>query len=533
MYKKYFSEHIYYFIIFIIVSVIFIVNGYAALGTNDDWALRGMLVAEGIYGTLMMSYPLSYIVSHLYDFFPSFPWYSSLLTLVLGLNFYFIALYIAKNDSYIQKAIVFVLAVLWLTFILFNITITGLTVITMISAVGLIRNNLIISFLFILLASLLRTEIMFISLPYYIVAFFILRNQLIINKSEVLTLIGVIILIGASLFVKKQDHFYNNWLEFNKARAAIVDMGILNVEKDYFSVVEKFCYQAGWLQDPQLLSTEKLIATTPTLSDILQANVQKINFVHFIKMYKFKHWLWLLLAVSCIIIILNIKSRKSLFIPIFAFGVILLLITRDVERVTVPMILLWAYVLSESLKSHRILNTLFLFLFTYIFYTYASGQLGYRYFKENTLLQQEAQQLIQDSNKICEVSINYPTDFSHQLNTVFQANYLFHEGNWIQINEKGILPGGWLVRHEFFYKSHNLSDPDTTRKYATYYDYLIDDKTAFFGSRVLAKSGNFNILLNAYDQKYLKNRPNCKHKTFIIAESKHFAISQIKVDCKL
>ena len=531
MYKKYFSEHIVYFIIFTIISLLYILNGYATLGTNDDWALRGMLAAEGIYGTLIMSYPLSYLMSHLYDFYPLFPWYSSLLSLVIGLNFYLMALYIEKNDSYIQKAILFVLALLWLTFIWFNTTITILTITTMIGAVGLIRKNLLMSFVFIFFASLLRTDMMFIFIPYYLVSFFILRDQLSIKKNEIFALIVLVTLVASSLYVQKKDHFYTDWKTFNQARAAIVDMGILNVEKDFFSSQEKFCIAAGWWQDPNLLATEKIIATTPTLADILQKNIQKIDLIPFVKMYKFKHWLWLLLAVSFIVLLFNIKSRKTLFIPLLALGVILLLITRDVERVTVPLIMLWAYVLSESLKSHRIINTIFLSLFTYIFYYYASGQLGYRYFKENTALQKEAHLLIEKSNKVCEATYNYPTGFTNEVNTVLKANYLFYENNWLQLNNKEILPTGWIVRHEFFYKSHNLSDTHTARKYHTYYDYLIDDKTAFFGSRILVKDKSFNILLNAYDELHLKDRPNCKHKTFIVSESKHFAISQIRVDC--
>ena len=532
MYKKYFSEHMYYFIIFSIVSFLYILNGYASLGTNDDWALRGMLATEGIYGTLIMSYPLSYIISNLYDSYPLFPWYSSLLSLIIGLNFYLIAHYIAHNNSYVQKAILFVLALLWLTFLWFNTTITIITITTMISAVGLIRKNLLMSFVFIFIASLLRIDMMLIFIPYYLVSFFILRNKVSIKKHEFFGLIILVILIVSSLFIQKQDHFYNDWITFNKARAAIVDMGILNVEKDFFSPIERFCYKTGWFQDTNLLTTEKIIETTPTLADILQKNIEKIDLIPFVKTYKFKHWLWLLLTISLIILLFNIKNRKSLFIPILVLGVILLLITRDVERVTVPLIMLWAYVLSESLKSHRIINTVFLFLFTYIFYYYISGQLGYRYFKENTALQKEAHQLIKQSNKVCEVSINYPTGFSNELNTVFKANYLFHENNWLQLNDKEILPTGWLVRHEFFYKTHNLSDKYTIRKYNSYYEYLIDDKTAFFGSRLLIPDESFKVhLLGTYDNLYLKDRPNCKHKTFIVKESKHFAISQIRVDC--
>jgi len=200
--------------------------------------------------------------------------------------------------------------------------------------------------------------------------------------------------------------------------------------------------------------------------------------------------------------------------------------------VTVPLIMMWAYIVFESTRSHRILNIAFASLFTYIFYSYISGQLGYRYFNENTALQKEAHQLIKKSGKICEGSVNYPTGFSGEVNAVFKANYLFHEDNWLQLNDKEILPTGWLSRNQFFYVAHNLSDAKTKRKYATYHDYLIDDKTAFFGSKLLIKDKSFQVfLLDAYDKLYLKDRPNCKHETFIINESKHFSISQIRVDC--
>jgi len=424
------------------------------------------------------------------------------------------------------------LALLWLTFLWFNMSITIVTITTMASAVGLIRKNLFISFVFIFLASLLRIDIMIIMMPYYFVSYFILRDELRIKKHELFGLILLVFLVISSFVVQKQDHAYNDWLAFNKARSSIVDMGLMNVKKDFFTPYEQFCIQAGWWQDTELLATEKIVAMTPSLADILQKNIEKIHLTNFIKTYKFKHWLWLLFTVSFLVIIFNIKSRKTLFIPLLILGVILLLITRDVERVTVPLIMLWAYVLFESLKSHKMINIIFISLFTYIFYYYASGQLGYRYFKENTSLQKEAHELIKRSNKVCESSVNYPTGFSSEFNTVFQANYLFYENNWLQLNDKEILPTGWLSRNKFFYTAHNISDTQTKRKYATYHEYLIDDKTAFFGSRMLIPDKSFKVyLLGAYDNLYLKDRPNCKHKTFIIEESKHFAISQIKIDC--
>ncbi len=528
--KKFLSERNLYFLVFTIVSLLFIVNGYATLATNDDWALRGLLAAKGIYGTLIMSYPLSYVMSHLYDFFPSLPWYSLLLSLVTLFSFYFMALYIEKNDSYLQKAIMFVLALLWLTYLWFNSSITVLTITTMLSAVGFIRKDLLVSFMFIFLASLLRTDMMIIFIPFCLVAFFILREKLTINKHEIYGLIVLISLVASSLFIQKQDHVYTDWLVFNKARASVADLGSSDTKK-ILSSKEIYFLRAGWVQDDELIPTDKVIASSPALSDILQKRIENIHLIDFLKKYKFRYWFWLLFTVSFIVIILNIKSRKVLLIPLFVFGVILLIFTRDVDRVTIPLIMMWAYILSESLKSNRILNTIFLFLFTALFYYYFSAQLRYRYFAENTLLKQEARQLISQSDKICEPSMSYPTELTTAVINVFRANYLFHEDNWLKLGKKEILPAGWLSRHELFYISHNLSDVNTKRKYSKYYDFLIDDETAFFGSKILIEGGSSQILLDTYDELHLKNRPNCRHKAFIVAGSEHFAISQIRVDC--
>ena len=517
---------------FVIVSILYIVNGYASLATNDDWALQNMLAAKGIYGTLIMSYPLSYFMSHLYDYFPTFQWYSILLTLVMGINFYFISLYIVKNDSFIQKIVLVVLASLWMTSLWFNMSITSLTLSTMLIATGLIKRNLLLSFALIFLAFLLRTDVMIMFMPYYTVSYFILRDKLSFTKKEILAAILLILLITFSLLMQKQDKSYNDWSTFNKARSAIVDTGMMNVKKDFFSPEEYFCTQAAWFQDPQLLPSEKLIKSTPSFIDIYLHKLPHFHFIHYIQTHKFKYWFFLLLIASLLVVLVNIKNRKSIFILFFILGFFLLMVIRDVDRVTVPLIMLWAYVLFESLKSYRKVNSIFLFLFTALFFYYISGQLEYRYFKEITTAKKEARQLIKSSNKVCEVSLNYPTSANIQLSLIFLYNFLFHEDTWLKMNDKEILPTGWLSRHPIFYKTHHMSDTATKRKYDTYYEYLIDEHTAFIGGRMLINDKGFNMyLLGAYDKLYLKDKPYCKHKIFIVAESEYFAISQIRVDC--
>ena len=524
-----------YFAFFMMVSLYYVLNGYAVLGTNDDWALWGMLQYKGIYGTLIMSYPMSFFISKLYDIFPAFPWYSTLLATIIGINFYLISCYIKRVDSYLQAILLLALSFLLISYFWFNVTITGLTALTMVTSIGLINKDLKLSLVVMFLAFLLRSDIMFIFVPFYIVSYLILRERLKPKKDELITLGAVIVLIAMALYVQRQDTFYMEWLTFNKARSAIVDLAILNVDKNYFTPIEKFCYQVGWFQDPQLLSTAKLTTTLPSLSEVFAHNIQKIDLMNFILHYKFRYWLWLLLGTTAIALLVGLKQKRVFFIVLLVAGIILLLITRDVERVTIPIIILWSYILFEILKQHKVVSTLFLALFLYFFYLYFIPQwtkiddTRIEAFKH---LQKEANGLIKKSKKVCDISINFPTNPINELNIVFMANYLFEEDKWIKIDKGGVLPTGWLVRNRFFYETHDLSDTHTERKYKTYHDFLVDDDTAFFGSKSLTRSGSFKFLLKTYDKRYLKDRPNCKHKTKLIATSKHFGISQVQVVCK-
>lgn len=536
MLNKVFRGRYIYFVLLLIVSFYYIFSGYSKLGTNDDWALWGMLSYKGIYGTLIMSYPMSFFISHLYDFAPTIPWYSILLSVVIALNFYIATIYIESNRNLLERIALFFILFLFVSYQWFAASITTLTVVTMISAVGLLKKDLYISLLFLFLAFLLRSDIMFITLPYYIVSYFILRDSYKLNVKEFLFLLFIIALIAISLYIQYNDKFYIEWLQFNKARSAIIDLKILNVPNNFFTTIEQICYQVGWFQDETLLNTNKLISTTPSFLDVLNNNLPKLSISHliaWIKLYKFNYLIYILLSATFIILLfIKINNIRKISIVIFTFGVILLLLTRDVERVTVPLIIMWLYIIYETIRVNKAFSNVFLIATVYILYTYMKPILHYNHYIENSKLLKEAKELIVSSKKACEVSVNFPTSYSNKLNTILYSYYLFHEQNWLQINNKEILPTGWLVRHEFFYKTHNISDKYTKRKYNNYHEFLVDKTTAFFGSKRLVKNSKpFELLLKEYDNLYLKDNHNCHHQVSIIKESKHFAISQIQIVC--
>ena len=523
-------------VLFVLLSLFYIVYGYAALGTNDDWALRNMLHAHGVYGTLIMSYPLSFVMSKLYDFFPSVPWYSGLLSLLMFVHFYLYARFLATLRRPISIVVLLVLGLMWLSYLWFNMTITIMTAVTVLNAVGLIRRHPAWSVAMLGLAALLRLDIMVILTPYYAVAFGVLYDKDRLRgkrKAIGLAAVWTVAIVALSIVLQKHDTGYSDWLRFNKARSAIVDMGVMRVDKRrFYTPEEQFYIDIGWWQDEKLLPTERVLAATPSLGAVLRHNLAHVDLVAFLAHHKFRHWIWLLMLMSVAVTAYTFRSKRWIFMGAFVVGTVLLLITRDVERVTVALMMMWALIVFDAMYRHTKVRMVFAILFTAIFYYYAQGQFGYRYYKENTALVKEARDLIAQSGKKCDVAITYPTIYTGALGTVFSANYLFREADWMQMNDTEVLPGGWLSRHPYFYRAHRISHGGIVRKYADYHDFLVDDDTAFFGSKYPAQSEAFErYLLRAYDKRYLSDRPQCRHRAVILRRSKHFAISQIRIEC--
>ena len=77
---------------------------------------------------------------------------------------------------------------------------------------------------------------------------------------------------------------------------------------------------------------------------------------------------------------------------------------------------------------------------------------------------------------------------------------------------------------------------DVANDYFTYlnygYEFLMDDGTGFIGSKKIVNNQYSKTILAAHYRNYLKDNPRCKHKVFIVNESKHFTITQIKIVCK-
>ena len=527
---KYIPEQIYYFSIFVLLALFLIVGGYAAFVTNDDWMLYNLLLNKGTYGTLMMGYPLSYIVSRLYDLFPSVQWYSLLLSSILLLYSYLIALYIARADTTIRKVLLFISALLLIAYLWLHMTITALSIVAMIISLGFAKKNLFYSFIFLFLFSLLRSDLLLSLLPFWIIGILLIRDHLDFSRRDFYALVALVLLISLDISLQKLDKEYALWLKFNDARALTVDMHVLDTSH-ILSKEQKFLLVSGWIQDSELLPSPKVIQANSESSGALIDQLLSFDYLQF-SQYRLAGWLYLLLAMSLLLMYQNRNSWRVLLPLLFIAGVFAMIVIRDVDRVTIPLFAMWAFILLESLKGQKTVKELFLLLFVLFFAYYSYPSFGYRFFKENTQLKHEARKLIKDSGIACEISMNFPTLYNTELLHIIQSNFLFREKDWLKINKSEILPGFWLSRLPFFYETHNISHNGIKRKFNDYHEFLIDRKSGFIGGKELQKSRDALFLLQIYDKYYLQDKPECRHQVYIVAKSEHFAISQIRIDCR-
>ena len=522
--------YFYYFAIFCLVSLSLILSGYAAIVTNDDWMLFNLLRDTDTYGTLVMSYPLSYVLTQLYRISPSFPWYSLLLSALLLFYTYLMSHYIYWAQNKLQKVLLFIASMLLIVFFWLHMTITALSILTMTISLGFAKKHFRYALVFLFVAFMLRADLVAMFVPFWIIGVLILRNPLHFLRQDYYAILIFFVLIGASFFVEKLDQDYTTWKSFNQARAVTSDMHILD-PSNVLTKEQKFLMISEWLQDDILLPTQKVIKANANPKVEILTRLSSFDYINFFH-YRLAAWFYLLIGVSLFLMFFYRKNWRIVLIPIFITGIMLLIVMRDVDRVTIPLFLMWAFIIIESLKKHRLVNTLFLSLFVLIFLYYSSASMQYRYFKENTALKREAQALIDKTGVVCEISMGFPTQFSAELISLMQVNYLFHENDWLHMNQNEILPNSWISRHPFFYKTHQINFNGIKRKFDNYYKFLLDDHTGFLGSRYLQESQGAAYLLYLYDKEYLKDRPTCKHVIALVAVSENFSISQIRIDCK-
>ena len=517
------------FLYFTTVSLSMILSGYTFLGSNDGLNLLTFLV-DGESRTLIMSYPLSILISTLYDKVPHVQWYSITIFMYMSVISVLFSIYITKlKDKHLQIILILLSTVIlihaWL-----GITITLMTLLLIVLAVPLIRDHQIAFWSLILLASFLRINMMVSLLPLLGIIYLLLFNKESLTIKKVITILILLSAVLFNNFSPSLDHDYKEWLQYTKARAYFIDLNGID-KKDILSEDEKIISYTWWVQDEVLLPTEKVIQSSGSSINAITDRVTNLNIKDILGIF-YRHKLFIFLVLLTIYIVFKEqKNRDRILYLLFSIGLLTLPIIRDVDRVTFPLVFLWSILIFLKLLKEQKITLLKSFLLIAALVLLVELPVSrVIHYQDRENFKNEFLDLANKHPMKYEIPYSFPRDYDSNLGKVLNQNHFFNEHQWISVyNDKLLLPS-WIIRHPYFYKSYDISTKDEKRKYKTYYEFLMDENTGFIGSK-RSNSLTNSTILKMYN-KYYSVKKNCCHTVKIIDESEHFSITQIIEKCE-
>ncbi len=517
MYKRFF--------IFLLLIAFLILSGLSFLGENDDWALWYML-KKGECVTLILSYPLSCLLSYLYRIFPNMEWYSITIVFYLILISFIISFLISKIRDKRLKILSTIGSALIITHFLMSITVTSLTMLIISISLVFVFINQTIFWILLLLASLLRVDLIIGLSPLFILTYIIFFRKKSFKKYHFILAGFVLSTIFFIHYLPQSDKDYTQWLKFVKARAYFMDLHGEDT-KNILSKEEKFINHTWWTQDKDILPTDKVIkaADNPSSLKIVILSYKNLSLQKLIDiLIRYKMLIFLFPLSIYLILKENNKIRKILYI-LMLVTIFTLIIARDMERVVYPLTILWTLMIFLKFMAKNEKEKLIKISYILITLLIADSYLNRIYnYNEKEKIKSEFFSLLKKHPYNYELSLGFPNEFGILSMTMIQ-NHLFEEEKWPY--EK-IFLDGWVSRHPIFYKTHNISFENYKGKYENYYQFMIDKSTAFIGSKNIDPAKKETIL-KIYDKKFGKG---CKHEIIKIDETKHFALTKIIKKCK-
>ncbi len=266
----------YFFISFIIISIIINVFNLAVIYDADDTFLLKLL-KSGENKTLMLSYPLSSLIKYLYKLIPHIQWYSLTISLTFLLNFYTISYVLEKTKILKYKTILLSFNVFIIIYLFTHISLNSITAFSIGTAILSMRYNIYLSMTMLILSTLLRVGITVYLIPFVLISYLIFfknnifQSPLALRLKILLLVVTSIILIVVSPKINPE---YSSWLKYNNARALQHDFHIKSSRYANYTNLEKSILRSWYIQDEQLLPSKQIVENSPT---ILNAITQKIH----------------------------------------------------------------------------------------------------------------------------------------------------------------------------------------------------------------------------------------------------------------
>ena len=522
------------FLFFTAIIFLFTLTNHTFLGIQDEVQLQATLSAADPknYDT---SYFLALFIGTLYTHFPDISWYSITMLFYIGIIAFLMAVYLTKIDDTYRffKPFLFLLFTLLLIYMLLATEGTFLTLMLIVMAIPLIKKHQGWFWLLLWVASFLREELILSVAPLFILAYMLSIRKSSFTKKNLIPILIFVSGIAFNHLSPALDKEYTNWLEFTKARLYFTDLTGMD-EKKILTSDEYELAKTWWICDLDLYPAEKIpLAACTTLDALKDKLFYEKELARRVFAIPYHHPVIIFLALLTLYLIYREQNylRKG-YLLLFGIGFAMLLLVKDVDRVTFPLLLLWWMVLILILLRKR--EGKLLTLSMPILLLFVALQTPWHLlaeYEKNESLVKEFKTLLAKNPMQLEITSGFASSWE-LLTTVLKQNHLLDEKNWVDYNDD-LLLSGWFTMHPLCLKQHNISFGGVQRKYSRYYEWLLDSETGFIGSKGETKHIRpflANNLLRMYDEKLAE--PGCHHEVRKVDESEHFIIHQIVKVCQ-
>ncbi len=524
---------------FLLVSGM-IMTHHTFLGIQDEAQLQATLKAADVYN-YMTSYPLALFGGWLYTHFPHGQWYSVIMTfytlfMTLVMSGYIILLDIENRwGRWFIKGLLLALFTLLTVYTLLEVDVTSPTLLLIALAVPLVKRHQVWFWFIFWVASFLREQIIFSVIPLVALAYVIgFDRTYFTNKRKIVLSLLFVAGILFNHFSYKLDKGYAQWMEFTEARAFFTDFN-----GGYSPVLtpdEYHLAKTWWLLDRELYPVAKIPKAAGSKVDLVKERFLQNHPKWQVRAVLIRHpEIKILFALSLLIALLYRSWLRFGAYALFGIGLIVLLIVKDVERVTFPVLIMWWVLLATDLWRIRgnvwlrrsAVGAVVLIVAWLCYFTYRTLPLDrITHFAQREALHKEFKDIIARNHMQLEITSGYPASWGLLVEALME-NHLFDEANWADFYHD-LLLSGWFTQSPICYRQHQISADGVKRKYATYYDWLMDPNTGIIGSKGERRHVHPFLatkLMALYDKKHPKK--GFRHIPEVVDESKHFIIHRI------
>lgn len=528
------------FTYFLLLILAFILTNHTFLGVQDEAHLQATLMGNEPIN-YMTSYPLAKLFGYLYVHFPTIQWYSVMMTgyivfIALIMTRYIISIETEhKTVTLFYQSTLFIFFTLLVIYMLLEVDVTLPTLIIVVLAIPLVKKQQVYFWFLLWVASFLREQILISVLPLIVLAYIIHVSKAYFTKKNTLLMLVFLLGIFFNHFSYKLDKTYDEWMDFTEKRAFYTDFGG-SYRNDILTPEEYHLSRTWWITDLDLYPYKKISKAAGSMIDILKSRFSRKDVLQ--NIFHTHPYIYVLLLLSLMLTLLYKSPLRFVSYGTFFMGFALLMIVKDVERVTLPLMLLWWSTLASDFWYYKkkdydtltkgMIGFIIVCGIYYIAETLPIDRMT-QYTQKEALIQ-EFKGLLNKQHMALEITSGYPASWERLIEVIMQ-NHLFDEENWVDYHDD-LLLSGWLSRVPLVYEQHHISFNGVKRKYPHYHDWMLDKHTGIIGSKGESKHivpFLRDRLMKLYDKKFPKS--GCQHMPIVVDQTEHFVIHRIIQKC--